>query len=120
MKYYVPALLWALTILVLSITPAHQLPETDFRLADKLAHLAVYFLLSVLLWYAVMRNGHYTARLFITFSLLFGLGLFYGIAIELAQAYLIPSRFGEVEDAVANGLGSFFGLIVGKLWIKHP
>jgi VanZ family protein len=115
---YIPALIWALVILVLSITPAGQLPEANFNMADKLAHLLVYMVLSVLLWYALVRSKSSGRKAWKMMGWVVGFGIVYGVAIELIQAYFISSRYGEVEDAIANGLGSVFGLIVGKTWIK--
>lgn len=114
MKHFIPVIVWAIVILILSVTPSEELPQTDIKFADKWAHFLVYGLLSFLL----LRNSQKYLQKeqvgFKTWSVLFLLAASYGILIEFIQHYLIPSRFGEWQDALANTIGVLFGLILGK------
>jgi len=89
----------------LSLTPisAEKLPQIPFF--DKIAHLGFYFLVTFLFFLSWSRFSFFfsgTKRVLIG-GVLFH--VFYGMIIEIIQAYLIPGRYGEWEDALANTLG---------------
>jgi len=45
-------------------------------------------------------------------------GLLYGIAMEFVQKYYIPFRSCDVEDMVADGIGSFAGYFWWRIKLK--
>jgi len=89
----------------LSLTPisAEKLPQLPFF--DKIAHLIFYFLVTFLFFLSWSRFVFLFSR---TKHVLIGgvlFHVFYGMIIEIMQAYLIPGRYGEWEDVLANTLG---------------
>lgn len=119
MRSFIPVILWALIILGLSITPSSELPDPNIRFADKWAHFLVYGILSFLL---IKNSKKYLQTAQISFrlwSVLFLLSTSYGIIIEVIQHYLIPSRFGEWQDALANCVGALLGMVIGQIRFKQ-
>ena len=113
-KYYLPPILWVLVIFCLCSMSRNSFPTIDEwqkMFFDKLVHLIMYCVLSVLLIVSfIKQNNSYTLK---RYSFLFAISLaaLYGIFIELYQAYLITSRSGDYYDIIANITGSFIGLL---------
>jgi VanZ family protein len=92
--------LGTITIVVLSLLPATDLP--DLGLSDKLEHAAAYGLVAAL--GALGWAGHARARVVLSASLV---GL--GIALELLQSF-VPGRTTDPVDALANLAGTLLGV----------
>lgn len=105
------ALLWLLAILVATLTPGEQLPETpDVVGFDKLVHFSLFFTL-VFLWHRTGRKSlteKLNKKKFITNYLVFGIGI--AILVEYLQRY-IPGRSFDLLDMVANLLGGAVGTV---------
>lgn len=116
-KYYyiAPPSLWAVAIYVLSLTP---LPETGtireavtFPFVDKLGHLAVYAVLSLL----VIRGWHREKMPPIGLhGFVWLLAFVFGIMIEMQQG-LSPHRSFQIGDIAANGMGALLGQTLWQL-----
>ncbi len=103
-----PAIIWSLVIIFLSTTSGDNLSLPPFKNADKLAHLGVYYILSVLIiigfsWY---RNKQHQTRRAVWLALIASVIL--GGMLEIVQEYFLGSRAGDILDFFANTLGSFF------------
>ena len=79
--------------------------DTGFSNIDKLYHLFAYFTLSLFWLFSFYKKS--SLKYFIVLAC-----LIYGILIEVIQQTLTISRTGDYKDAIANTLGSIFGLIV--------
>lgn len=109
-KTYRLVLWWMLVIAILSSIPGITLPKFDLFSADKLAHAFVYFVLAVLILRCHFRqNGNLAASKIGWFAFLFSSA--YGILIEIMQGTLIPGRFCELDDAIANAFGATCGVL---------
>ena len=84
-----------------------KVPKTnvDFGNIDKLYHLFAYFTLSLFWLFSLYKKS--SLKYFIVLAC-----VFYGILIEFLQHTLTTYRAGDYKDAIANTLGSIFGLIV--------
>ena len=114
MKNYIPALIWSLIILGLSTMPGINLPETfwDILSWDKLAHAVVYALqCALILWGGHRAQAAATLNQPLAIIALLISGV-YGILMEVIQYSFFPNRFFEVQDIIANIIGSFIGLYV--------
>ena len=82
-------------------------PKTDvgFSNIDKMYHLFAYFTLSLFWLFSFYKKS--SLKYFIVLAC-----LIYGILIEVIQHTLTTYRTGDYKDAIANTLGSIFGLIV--------
>jgi len=112
---YYPVI-WALFILVLSIGPGPNLPETNFFEPDKLAHLFVYGVLVYLALRALKSVEKLTMQTIIGTVILSAL---YGLSLEYIQKAFFPGRYFEWGDALANSLGSILGWIIFSYFNKR-
>ncbi len=97
----VALLLGVVAVSVLSLIPSEELPEIS--VSDKIQHGAAYLALAVAVVLAFPRR---LTRLGA------GLGLFVlGMVLELLQI-LVPGRYFDVWDMVANGAGVVLGYTV--------
>ncbi len=81
----------------------------DFTWGDKLAHFGVWCVLAIATWRAFLPR-----RPWLAWALCMG----YGVVVELVQMP-IPGRGGEVGDAVADGLGAAFGVMMMMMWERR-
>jgi len=113
LKYFIPAIIWALIILFLSSGPGIQLPKSTIDLSiDKLGHFVFYGILAFLIAYgyykhnpAIHENGLFKALI---------ISGFYGICLEIMQYSFFPNRYFEVLDIIANISGSLIGILFFK------
>ena len=122
-----PALTWTIIIFILLALPGSVLPsESHFSIPDfdKYIHISI-FCVFVVLWsfyYASKpdkKNRNFFFIIFITACV-------YGIAMEYVQKYFIPRRDFDVEDILADVIGSALGfiisvsiLLIGKKQSRH-
>ncbi|HNQ12812.1 MAG TPA: VanZ family protein [Bacteroidia bacterium] len=120
-SFRVLSVLWALIILVLSLIGGISLPDYSlFSLFtfDKLVHVFMYGVLTYLFisagnqQYSVLNLRYKLPILAATVAWV------YGSIIELIQAYLIPNRFGDIYDTIANLVGCFFGILAFQILEK--
>lgn len=103
-RYQLPVVLWILAIFALSSIPT--LPQVKFFISpDKLGHMGIYFVLCLLWKRALLHQRRFPllARQATAFAFLFT--VVYGTALEAYQM-LVPNRFADVYDALANTLGA--------------
>lgn len=115
MRPFIPAVLWAIVIMSLSVGPNIDMPQdwTNIISWDKLGHFAVYGVLTYLiLWGFSKQNPQIELKIY----LLGFLGsIAYGLFLELIQYTYFPNRFFEYLDILANIIGSFAGLYFFKI-----
>ena len=110
------AIAYTLFITIAFLSPASGLSKINFPIVklihlDKLAHLLIYLLLT-LIWtiYLFKINNNQLKIKRIVFLLL--LFLFYGIVIEVLQENLTTSRHADIFDVLANLTGSILGALL--------
>ena len=107
--FQVPAILLALVVLYLCITPIDVSP-ISFKFSDKVAHLMAFGPISFAILWGIGRalQSQPSSR---SWWLAFALAAFWGGMIELVQHYLIPTRQGDIMDFVADVAGVGLGLL---------
>lgn len=117
LKAFIPAIIWGLTILILSIISGVNLPKIAPKIisTDKLAHAAAYFVFCTTLIYGLTRNRFAFSRAVLT-GLMISIG--YGVVMEILQYSFFPHRYFEVWDIVANIIGSLISVLVSYFFIK--
>jgi VanZ family protein len=115
LRYPLPALVWMLLIYVVSAQPA--LPHAPDPLWDlllkKVAHMAAYTVLCVLLWRALNRR---TGAL-VALAAAWVLTALYALSDEFHQAY-VPGRHGSVLDVAIDGVGGLLA-VLGLWWMTR-
>jgi VanZ family protein len=115
MKFYLPAVIWLITVTVLSTSPSVQLPSFQLLATDKLAHAGVYALLVLtLLWGRQRSLAHSLPIRFGWQAVLFATA--YGALMEWVQYSLVPGRFCEFDDMLANAFGAVAGWAVWRIF----
>ena len=113
LKYHLPALVWALFILIICGIPGNRLPDLTFLewlKPDKIVHLLVFGILV----YFVIRSFTFQSSInflheYPRFTAII-ISICYGVLIEVLQEYVFVHRSGDVRDAIANTIGVFIGL----------
>lgn len=101
LRWYLPLILWAATILILTSLPTIEPPDLGFEAEDKLAHCGVYFILGILFGRALAK-GYVLQR--IHFVILIGVALSFAALDEVHQLF-IPGRYGDIYDFFADSIG---------------
>jgi len=108
-----PALIWTIIIFILLTIPGSLLPsESGFKIPDfdKYVHIGI-FCVFVVLWsfYFAAKTGKKNRSIFFV---IFISACLYGITMEYVQKYFIPRRDFDVEDILADIIGSALGSIM--------
>lgn len=120
LKYWIPALLWTICILIASLLSSRSLKklqlETIFEI-DKIIHFGMYFGLSILLSYGFYKSSVIWNKLklflvscFISSSL--------GIIVEILQKEITQTRSFDYFDIIANIIGALIGSAIFLIRIK--
>jgi len=106
---YVPLIIYWLILFIATTLPAERLPSVGF--SDKINHFIAYFVLAFLvnLTLIYQRKSRFLFEKATVATIV--ICLFYGVVDELHQM-LIPGRFAETWDWVADALGVFAGVLI--------
>jgi VanZ family protein len=117
LRFYLPALLWALVILFFTMMPGKYIPPVniwDITNFDKILHLFVFMVLMLLVLYAFLRHQQMkTFYLPVMFTAFF-ICVSYGMLIEIMQGTFLKDRQFELYDAMANTSGCVLGALLFK------
>ena len=113
--YAVPPLLWAAIMLVLTLTPAQEMPKTpDWQVIafDTAAHAGVFAVLAVLSWVALRKQRRWPALTqHAAWTVMVGCVLFGGL-IEILQYWMNVGRQAEWSDLGGDSLGAALALLL--------
>lgn len=106
-KYYWPALLWALFILVLCSIKLGDVPDSPlfFPGFDKLVHCGLCFVFTVFMAWGYIRKQTPRALPNNALLLITIIAIAYGGLIEILQHYFFTWRSGEWNDLFADIIG---------------
>jgi VanZ family protein len=107
LKYYWPAILWALFILILCSIKLGGVSDSPmfFPGFDKLVHCGLFFVLTVFITTGYTRK-HGAAVLWVkTLTASIAIAIGYGAVIEILQKYIFTWRSGEWNDLFADAVG---------------
>jgi len=109
---WIPSILCAILIAILSLYPGNKLPDAQFSHEDLFVHVTMYSGFALTVYWAIRQDiALYSNRqLFLFFLLLAS----YGASMELLQKWLPIKRSFSWLDIMANMLGA--SLI---LWAKR-
>lgn len=119
LKYFLPAFIWALFILTISLVPASKIPSfsiLQLKFADKIIHFVMYFVFAALISFGfyLQIQSSIKKNYFISFIIPF----FFASLTEIMQLLLIRSRSGDFYDMLANFAGIFSGIFVARVFSK--
>jgi len=102
----------------MSLIPAREVPRLISDINDKILHAGIYFTLSTLIIFGLLRYKVTTALHIWQLWIVVAFCVFYGGIIELAQHYLVPNRKGDEWDFLANTTGAIVSVLLLK-WIHR-
>jgi aminopeptidase YwaD len=121
-RYTVLALLWTVVVLLLTLTPAAEMPSTpvwELLSFDTAAHAGVFFVLAGLYRLALRRQRrwpwvarHLGLAVFVGCTLL-------GAAIEALQYNMKLGRHGEWTDLLSDAIGAALGVALAQAWVRR-
>jgi len=111
-----PVLIWMGLIFYLSSIPnlKTDLESLYDMILRKGAHIFEYFVLVMLVWYALRPWRMWRAT---KFNLVFIISFFYAVSDELHQSF-VPTRSGNIWDVGIDSLGIVLGLLVIRFFPK--
>lgn len=112
LKYYGPAILWALFILIICSIPLGKVSNSPMFFAgfDKLVHCGLFAVLAVLYCSGSIRKWN-TRNIRIEIAIKNTIVLVsYGALIEMIQKYFFTWRSGNWDDLFADTVGSCLGI----------
>lgn len=118
-KYWLPAILWALLIYSFSARPTEAVSEIHWQdfIFKKTIHLVEYGALTLLLFRGFINSGIEKRKALL---LSFLIAVVYGMTDEFHQSFT-PGRTPKVRDVIIDGVGSFVSLyLVFKVIPKSP
>lgn len=107
----IAAIVCTLTVAAICFLPGNELPHSPFLNFDKLVHLGIFAVLTIL-WYLPFDDKKSNPWNFSIALLL----ITYGGIIEVVQHKWIEGRSGDVFDLIANALGV---LVVFLFFLKR-
>ncbi|HUR31408.1 MAG TPA: VanZ family protein [Saprospiraceae bacterium] len=114
-RWILPAL-WGILLAVLSLMPAEQGNLLLFGIPhiDKIAHFGMYSVWTFLVYRAWSGTSKISKSRLMWLTFL--LGTMTGAILEYAQYSMTVGRSFEISDMIANAVGSFAGVLAGKIW----
>lgn len=110
-KYYVPAIVWALFILIVCLVSPRHIPKVEWQFIspDKAVHFGLFFIQTLLIVFAFYKRKQlrFKIMLITTISV-----ILYGMLMELLQMVMRLGRSADWDDVLANALGAVFALLL--------
>ena len=111
-RWYLPPVVWGSLLLILTSLPKLTPPSLGVQLQDKIYHFAFYAVLGFL-WVRAATEGKKARFCFALWSSLLFASLF--AALDELHQLLIPGRFADFADFIANVVGLIAGVFVFKI-----
>jgi aminopeptidase YwaD len=113
--YALPPVLWAIVMLVLTLTPAKEMPRTPewkFLSFDTAAHAGVFAVLAVLSWIALRQQRRWPALAQRAGLVVMAGCVLFGGLIEILQYLMHVGRQAEWSDLVGDSAGAALALLL--------
>jgi VanZ family protein len=113
---WLPAIVWAITLAVLSSIPGSAIPEVPLANTDKLVHVGLYLVLGLLCARALRATTALRPGRAVVATVL--LVTAFGVTDELHQL-LTPNRSCDWHDLVADSLGGLLGALGWTIYLQR-
>ena len=114
-KKFVPAIIWATIVFVLSTLPGMVFPKVGVSNADNAVHLTMYFIFVVCLLWSMYFNEWKNAAIKAFF-----IAALFGFSMEIIQllTFEFAHRYFEWWDVAANSFGALMATTIVELFLK--
>jgi VanZ family protein len=119
-KYYGPAILWALFVLIMCTIKMGEVGKSKlfFPGFDKLVHCGFMFGLVIFYSFGFIRQQSPPALSYKSIIIIAVTAIAYGGVIELLQLFIFTWRSGEWDDFFADAVGACMGAFSVMLTVK--
>jgi len=114
---YIPLVLYWVLLLVATSIPSKSLPKV--AIGDKFEHFLAYFILAILVLLAFHFQRKFPSLYSYPILSTIAIVSVYGLFDELHQI-LIPGRYAELYDWLANFIGTIFGVVLVYFLFLKP
>jgi VanZ family protein len=104
------ALFWTGVILYFCLEDAKDIPQVSIPYIDKVIHAVFHFVFTTL-WFLYFKKKLNSSNSFKPLAFSFAFSFFFGISIELMQAFFTTTRSADVLDVLANVSGATLAVI---------
>ena len=104
--------------MVLCLMPGKDLPSVSIWEADKIGHLTVYTILSMLTFYGWKKQRNFPQLQKNTILKILLITSTYGFAVEVLQEVFTADRHFDILDALANCTGAVTGSLISVKLFK--
>jgi VanZ family protein len=112
----IASIIWALILGIVMLLPQDQFPDSQLLSYDKLAHIAVFAMLSFLISVACSHKGRGKTTKSTIRALT--ICLVYSSLLECCQ-HFVPGRTLDGYDFLANYTGGLVGVIIFSIFIRQ-
>jgi VanZ family protein len=117
-KFWLPAILWSITILILTLIPGDTLPDVPIFGIDKLVHFFIFGVLMIVSSYGIVRTSNTKGTLSKLLVITSLYSISFGIMVEILQRF-VPGRSFSIPDMVANSIGVGLGYLIFKFMVRR-
>jgi VanZ family protein len=116
--YFWAALTWTGLIVFFCLIKSSDIPAIQITNLDKVVH-SFFHLVFTSLWFFFFKKQINSSSIFKPLVVSFMLSIFFGIAIEIAQALFTTTRKGDLFDVLANLSGATLAVCIILLFNKY-
>jgi len=112
-------ILWTIVVVGVCVVPGNEIPSPpiiNIPHLDKIVHAGLYFILTVFSVKSFSRQKLVPILNQKPYQSAFVYAVVLGVIVELVQHYFIPTRSGDILDALANSTGSLLAILILKKW----
>lgn len=106
--------LWAIIVFIISSLPGNKVDDMPFLnipYIDKIIHMGMYFILTLLFVYEINNNSFSASPKFLYVFIIIVICLIYGIILEYLQYLLFTGRSADVFDVLFNSIGCILAIL---------
>jgi VanZ family protein len=120
-KRLLPAIIWALIVLVLTGFPGSYIPRVtgfwEWLSPDKIVHVLIFATLGFLIFYGFREQYLKSKRRYLYVVAVLFVTMAYGMITEILQHYVFIGRNGSLYDFLADVFGGILGFLAFILYI---
>jgi VanZ family protein len=116
--YFWAALTWTGLIVFFCLIKSSDIPAIQITNLDKVVH-SFFHLVFTSLWFFFFKKQINSSSIFKPLVVSFMLSIFFGIAIEIAQALFTTTRKGDLFDVLANLSGATLAVCIILFFNKY-
>ena len=112
-KWLYVAIFYTILVFVVSLVSFKDVPQPSISMFDKMVHLGIYVVFTIVWFFNLYLDRQWRYDKAVWFAAIFA--ILVGVLIEYLQGAVTVTRSADVNDMLANVLGTVFAVIFLKL-----